>query len=110
MNKSINKQRWVVPVLIALIGGFMSILDSSIVNVAIPTMAQQEYENSTILYLKPDVVNEARVSEIAAKIKAAGKWILHIKKYTGIPQNCCSGIKSYKSTGIFTVMKNLILS
>jgi MFS family permease len=38
MNKSINKQRWVVPVLIALIGGFMSILDSSIVNVAIPTM------------------------------------------------------------------------
>ena len=38
MNKSINNQRWVVPVLIALIGGFMSILDSSIVNVAIPTM------------------------------------------------------------------------
>ena len=29
---------WVVPVLVALIGAFMSILDSSIVNVAIPTM------------------------------------------------------------------------
>ena len=29
---------WVAPVLVALIGSFMSILDSSIVNVAIPTM------------------------------------------------------------------------
>jgi hypothetical protein len=29
---------WVAPVLVALIGAFMSILDSSIVNVAIPTM------------------------------------------------------------------------
>lgn len=42
-------------------------------NVAVPAMSPQEYENSTILYLKPGVVNEARVSEIAAKIKAAGK-------------------------------------
>lgn len=38
MNNSKNEQRWVVPVFIALIGGFMSILDSSIVNVAISTM------------------------------------------------------------------------
>ena len=38
MTKSINEQRWVVPILIALIGAFMSILDSSIVNVAISTM------------------------------------------------------------------------
>jgi len=38
MNNSKNEQRWVIPVLIALIGGFMSILDSSIVNVAISTM------------------------------------------------------------------------
>lgn len=38
MNNSKNEQRWVLPVLIALIGGFMSILDSSIVNVAISTM------------------------------------------------------------------------
>ena len=29
---------WIAPVLVALIGAFMSILDSSIVNVAIPTM------------------------------------------------------------------------
>ena len=29
---------WITPVLVALIGAFMSILDSSIVNVAIPTM------------------------------------------------------------------------
>jgi EmrB/QacA subfamily drug resistance transporter len=39
MNKSTNsKEKWLVPVLIALIGALMSILDSSIVNVAIPTM------------------------------------------------------------------------
>lgn len=42
-------------------------------SVAVPALAQQEYENSTILYLKPGVVNEARVNEIAAHIKAAGK-------------------------------------
>ena len=42
-------------------------------NVAYPPMSQQEYENSTILYFKPGVVNEARVNEIAARIKAAGK-------------------------------------
>src|SRR5271166_1390770 len=29
---------WIAPVLVALIGAFMSILDSSIVNVAIPTI------------------------------------------------------------------------
>ena len=38
MTKAKNEQRWVVPILIALIGAFMSILDSSIVNVAISTM------------------------------------------------------------------------
>ena len=31
------------------------------------------YENSTILYLKPGVLTAARVDEIAAQIKAAGK-------------------------------------
>jgi carboxyl-terminal processing protease len=36
-------------------------------------MAEQQYENSTILYLKPGTLTEARVDEIAAKIKAAGK-------------------------------------
>jgi EmrB/QacA subfamily drug resistance transporter len=38
MNTTKNNNHWIVPVLIALIGGFMSILDSSIVNVAISTM------------------------------------------------------------------------
>ena len=38
-NNDKNK-KWVLPIMIALIGGFMSILDSSIVNVAIPTMMQ----------------------------------------------------------------------
>ncbi len=33
-------KKWVLPILVALIGGFMSILDSSIVNVAISTMIQ----------------------------------------------------------------------
>jgi carboxyl-terminal processing protease len=40
---------------------------------AVPPVAEQQYENSTILYLKPGVVNEARVNEIAAHIKSAGK-------------------------------------
>lgn len=40
---------------------------------AVPPVAEQQYENSTILYLKPGVVNEARVSEIAAHIKSASK-------------------------------------
>jgi EmrB/QacA subfamily drug resistance transporter len=33
-----NNTKWVIPTLVTVIGGFMSILDSSIVNVAIPTM------------------------------------------------------------------------
>ncbi|HEY1902188.1 MAG TPA: S41 family peptidase [Terracidiphilus sp.] len=42
--------------------------------ISAPTpMAEQQYENSTILYLKPDVLTATRVDEIAAKIKAAGK-------------------------------------
>lgn len=40
---------------------------------AVPPVAEQQYENSTILYLKPGLLNEARVSEIAAHIKSAGK-------------------------------------
>lgn len=40
---------------------------------AVPPVAEQQYENATILYLKPGVVNEARVNEIAAQIKSAGK-------------------------------------
>jgi carboxyl-terminal processing protease len=36
-------------------------------------MAEQQYENSTILYLKPGLLTADRVDEIGAKIKAAGK-------------------------------------
>jgi carboxyl-terminal processing protease len=36
-------------------------------------LGEQQYENSTILYLKPGTLTAARVDEIAAKIKAAGK-------------------------------------
>ena len=40
MTQIQQDKKWVVPILIALIGGFMSILDSSIVNVAISTMME----------------------------------------------------------------------
>jgi carboxyl-terminal processing protease len=36
-------------------------------------LSEQQYENSSILYLKPGTLTTARVDEIAAKIKAAGK-------------------------------------
>ena len=38
-----------------------------------PSLSEQQYENSTILYLKPGALTAGRVDEIAAKIKAAGK-------------------------------------
>jgi carboxyl-terminal processing protease len=38
-----------------------------------PALAEQQYENSTILYLKPGLLTAARVDEIAAKLKSAGK-------------------------------------
>jgi carboxyl-terminal processing protease len=38
-----------------------------------PSLAEQEYDNSSILYLKPGVLTKARVDEIAAKIKSEGK-------------------------------------
>jgi len=38
-----------------------------------PALAEQQYENSTILYLKPGALTMVRVDEIAARIKAAGK-------------------------------------
>jgi len=41
--------------------------------IALAPMAEQQYENSTILYLKPGVLSAPRVDEIGAKIKAAGK-------------------------------------
>jgi len=38
-----------------------------------PALNEQQYNNSTILYLKPGVLTAARVDEIAAKLKSAGK-------------------------------------
>ncbi|MGD0892742.1 MAG: S41 family peptidase [Terracidiphilus sp.] len=40
---------------------------------ASPALAEQDYDNDTILYLKPGVLTASRVDEIAAKLKAAGK-------------------------------------
>ena len=52
----------------------------------VPALAQQDYENATVLYLKPGELTEARVSEIAARIKAAGnhrKILLDLRDATG---------------------------
>lgn len=38
-----------------------------------PALDEQLYDNSNILYLKPDVLTASRVDEIAAKLKAAPK-------------------------------------
>ena len=38
--------------------------------VAMPPLAEQEYDNASILYLKAGVITKARVDEISAKIKA----------------------------------------
>jgi carboxyl-terminal processing protease len=35
-----------------------------------PALSEQQYENASILYLKPGVITKARVDEIASKIKA----------------------------------------
>jgi len=40
---------------------------------ATPPLGDQLYENASILYLKPGVLTQARVDDLAAKIKAAGK-------------------------------------
>jgi carboxyl-terminal processing protease len=38
-----------------------------------PSLAEQQYDNSTILYLKPGPLTAMRVNEIAARLKSAGK-------------------------------------
>ncbi|MGA7245440.1 MAG: S41 family peptidase [Terracidiphilus sp.] len=38
-----------------------------------PVLREQQYENASILYLKPGALTAPRVDEIAAKIKTAGK-------------------------------------
>ena len=45
--------------------------------IAAPALADQQYENGSILYLKPGSISKARVDEIATKIKAnKGRKIL----------------------------------
>jgi carboxyl-terminal processing protease len=51
-----------------------------------PPMAEQQYDQSTILYLKPGELTAARVDEVAAKLKAAGparKVLLDLRDCTG---------------------------
>jgi len=53
--------------------------------VGAPPLAEQEYENNSILYLKAGVVSKERVDEIAAKIKAnkGRKILLDLRDATG---------------------------
>ena len=48
-------------------------------------MSEQQYENASILYLKPVVINKARVDELATKIKAAKnrKILLDLRDVSG---------------------------
>jgi carboxyl-terminal processing protease len=51
-----------------------------------PSLNEQQYENSTILYLKPGALTAAHVADIAAKIKAAPKTekiLLDLRDCTG---------------------------
>lgn len=55
-----------------------------------PTLGEQFYENATILYLKPGVLNAARVDDLAARIKGAGKGhkiLLDLRDTTGDDPN-----------------------
>jgi carboxyl-terminal processing protease len=53
--------------------------------VPVPALSEQQYENSSILYLKPVVINKARVDELATKIKAAKnhKILLDLRDVSG---------------------------
>lgn len=51
-----------------------------------PPLQEQFYENASILYLKPGILTAARVDDIAAKVKAAGKGkkiLLDLRDTTG---------------------------
>ena len=51
-----------------------------------PPLGEQFYENASILYLKPGILTAARVDDIAARIKAAGKGkkiLLDLRDTTG---------------------------
>ena len=53
--------------------------------VPVPAMSEQQYENASILYLKPVVINKARVDELASKIKAnkSRKILLDLRDVSG---------------------------
>lgn len=53
--------------------------------VPVPALSEQQYENASILYLKPVVINKARVDELATKIKAAKnhKILLDLRDVSG---------------------------
>jgi carboxyl-terminal processing protease len=54
-----------------------------------PALGTQNYDNASILYLKPGVLTAGRVDEIAAKIKAApkaSKILLDLRDASGDPQ------------------------
>ncbi len=58
--------------------------------VNIPALSQQQYDNSTILYLKPGTLTSERVDAIAAAIKSAGKShkiLLDLRDCTGTDPN-----------------------
>ena len=53
---------------------------------ATPALGEQLYENASILYLKPGVLTAARVDDLAARIKGAGKSrkiLLDLRDTTG---------------------------
>jgi carboxyl-terminal processing protease len=53
---------------------------------ATPALGEQLYENASILYLKPGVLTAARVDDLAARIKGAGKGrkiLLDLRDTTG---------------------------
>ena len=53
--------------------------------VPVPAMSESQYDNSSILYLKPVVINKARVDELASRIKAAKnrKILLDLRDVSG---------------------------
>jgi carboxyl-terminal processing protease len=55
----------------------------------VPAMAEQEYDNDSVEYLKPGVISKARVDEIAAKIKASKgkKIVLDLRDASGGDEN-----------------------
>ncbi len=50
-----------------------------------PALADQQYENGSILYLKPGIISKARVDEIATKLKAnkSRKVLLDLRDASG---------------------------